>query len=108
MTNSNNLAGYNRPQIVQTETSRLSCSKNLKTYFPVEQVLTHEVKGETYVPHLVEQCAMEVRVTALIKENGVIYIKSDEFRLRRPDLSFEVHQKIVPVSKNQSPKSTTV
>lgn len=57
-----------------------------------KKVLTHEVRGETYVPHLVEQCAMEVRVTALIKENGAIYIKTDEFRLRRPDLSFEVSQ----------------
>lgn len=69
-----------------------------------KQVLTHEVKGETYVPHLVEQCAMEVRVTALIKENGVIYIKSDEFRLRRPDLSFEVPKN----AKNGVPFDLTV
>nr|XP_022335793.1 uncharacterized protein LOC111132291 [Crassostrea virginica] len=56
------------------------------------QTLSHEVKGATYVPHLVEQCAMEVRATALFKENGAIYVKTDEFRLRRPDLSFEIPQ----------------
>lgn len=80
--------------------------KHKNIFFPVEQVLTHEVKGGTYVPHLVEQYSMEVRVTALIKESGAIYIKSDEFRLRRPDLSFEVHYKnLVSVSKNLSPKT---
>lgn len=48
------------------------------------------MKGETYIPHLIEQCAMEVRITALVKETGDIYIKTDDFRLRRPDLTFEV------------------
>lgn len=36
---------------------------------------------------------MEVCVIVLIKENGVIYIKSDEFCLWRLDLFFEVYKK---------------
>lgn len=50
MTNSDNLAGYNRPQIVQTETSRLSCPKNLITFFPRRTSSDSRGKGRDVCP----------------------------------------------------------
>ncbi|KAK3085742.1 hypothetical protein FSP39_008070 [Pinctada imbricata] len=80
-----------------------------------EKSVKIKVEGKEYVDSLIEQAAMGIDVAAIVKETRRIAIKSDDFRLRRPDLELSVPDKIkkdipfnVTVSlKNTMPKDLT-
>lgn len=60
-------------------------------YIFLEKTVKFTIKTDEYLDKMYELFGMEIMAYAHIKETENCYVKTDDFRLRRPDITIEVH-----------------
>lgn len=55
-----------------------------------EQEITLDVTYDDYAPKLCDQCAFNIACLAKVNQTEFEYFAQDDFRVRKPDIKFEV------------------
>lgn len=56
----------------------------------LEQEIVMEVTYDDYAPKLCDQCAFNVACLAKVRQTEFEYFAQDDFRVRKPDIKFEI------------------
>lgn len=75
----------------------LDSDEELPFYYLPEQELTMLVTYREYEDHLVDQNSFEVSVAADVLESDYQFHAREDFRVRMPDVKFEVQMLLIPM-----------